>query len=190
MNLNYFLILFFNFLFSIFIIYFFLFFKVIFSKFKCFIILYTYFKKLNKIKYIIFLYTEVDFRNILWLPEVDFQWWFLTFRSRLPVMIFDFQKSTFGDDFWFSEVDFRWYILTFESHIFWLPKVYIILGVWCLRSLLNGQRSYRNLKKVWKCRRNFGGAGRKTPFVVQSSMHFFFWLCSHSILVFFFWAWL
>jgi len=56
------------------------------------------------------LYTEVDFRNFFWLPEVDFRWWFSISGSRLPVMIFDFRKSTSGDDFWLPEViyfDFR-----------------------------------------------------------------------------------
>jgi len=135
--------LFFEFCFSIFylvilLFIYFLFFKVIFFKFKCFIILYTYFKKLNKIKYIIFFYIRkstfvmfFDFRKStsgddFWLLEVDFRWWFLTSRSRLPVMIFDFRKS---------------YILTSGSRH---PEVF--LGVWCPCIFLNGQRVFWEFK--------------------------------------------
>ena len=134
---------FFQFFFSIFylvilLFIYFLFFKVIFFKFKCFIILYTYFKKLNKIKYIIFFYIRkstfvmfFDFRKStsgddFWLLEVDFRWWFLTSRSRLPVMIFDFRKS---------------YILTSGSRH---PEVF--LGVWCPCIFLNGQRVFWEFK--------------------------------------------
>jgi len=28
---------------------------------------------------------------------------------------------------------------------------------------------YRNLKKVWRCRRNFGGAGRKTQIKIKGA---------------------
>jgi len=79
---------------------------------------------------------------------------FFTFGSRFLKIFFDFRKSIFDDSFWFPKIDFWWYILIFGSRHNFAGVVSVSFLRW-LKSF------FENLKKIWRCRRNFGGAERK-----------------------------
>jgi len=90
---------------------------------------------------------DVDFRKSKYMtsgsqkssPEVDFRKSKIITGSRLPEIKNHHRKSTSG-----SQKKLR---KSTSGNIFWLPEVDIILGVWCLRIFLNGQKVFWEFKK-------------------------------------------